>query len=419
MASSSTALLIRLKPTSPWRIGPSSGDRDRVDRVYHSDSLYAALCSAMQQLGWLEEWLDATARAEHSAVAVSSCYPYLGDLLLVVPPKHVWPPPASSRVRWQGAKFVPLSVVDALIAGRPVKEEAWIVEPASECLLPSHVPAGTSVFRTAVRSAAAIDREGQSLAAHSTACIEFAPSAGFWFAAQFRDAESKAAWADRFTAALRLLCDTGFGGERTQGWGRADMPVITEGNLPQLLIRPGRLPQESERAYWMLSLYHPSESDPVDWKRGQYALTSRSGRVESSAGWGSRKRETRMVTEGSVVIAVNQNGSDRAPLGSCVDVAPEGFAHPVYRSGIALAIALPAPKKPLELKASEPKPAVEAVKLEPVKLEPVEPEPATQEPIAEEQVTQDSVNAAASEPLFDDDLPTLGFTHKQAQEDEA
>ena len=30
----SPALLIKLKPTSPWRIGPDSGDRDRVDRIF-------------------------------------------------------------------------------------------------------------------------------------------------------------------------------------------------------------------------------------------------------------------------------------------------------------------------------------------------------------------------------------------------
>ena len=34
-----SALLIKLRPTGPWRIGPDSGDRDRIDRIYHSDSL--------------------------------------------------------------------------------------------------------------------------------------------------------------------------------------------------------------------------------------------------------------------------------------------------------------------------------------------------------------------------------------------
>ena len=54
---------IRLRPTGPWRAGHRTGDRERVDAVYHSDALYSAVTHAMSSLGWLEEWLDATARA--------------------------------------------------------------------------------------------------------------------------------------------------------------------------------------------------------------------------------------------------------------------------------------------------------------------------------------------------------------------
>jgi hypothetical protein len=57
-----SGLLIRLRPAGPWRIGPDSGDRDRVDRIYHSDSLYSAVTSAMGRLGMLDEWLDQTTR---------------------------------------------------------------------------------------------------------------------------------------------------------------------------------------------------------------------------------------------------------------------------------------------------------------------------------------------------------------------
>ncbi len=55
---------IRLRPTGPWRAGHRTGDRERADAVYHSDALYSAVTHAMKSLGWLEEWLEATARAE-------------------------------------------------------------------------------------------------------------------------------------------------------------------------------------------------------------------------------------------------------------------------------------------------------------------------------------------------------------------
>jgi hypothetical protein len=43
-----------------------------------------------------------------------------------------------------------------------------------------------------------------------------------------------------------------------------------------------------------------------------------------------------MISEGSVLAARSE------PTGVAVDVAPDGFAHPVYRSGLALALKLPA-----------------------------------------------------------------------------
>src|SRR5881296_1733426 len=84
---------IRLRPAGPWRIGPDSGDRDRVDRIFHSDSLFSAISAAMSRLGTLEEWLDATVRAPEPAVRFSSCFPFQGDTLFVVPPRNLWPPP--------------------------------------------------------------------------------------------------------------------------------------------------------------------------------------------------------------------------------------------------------------------------------------------------------------------------------------
>ena len=79
-----SSILVRLRPTGPWRIGPDSGDPDRVDRIYHSDSLYSAISGAMARLGMLEEWLEETARAQQPAVRVSSCFPFWGNTLLVV-----------------------------------------------------------------------------------------------------------------------------------------------------------------------------------------------------------------------------------------------------------------------------------------------------------------------------------------------
>jgi CRISPR type III-A-associated RAMP protein Csm4 len=330
----SSAVLVRLRPTGPWRIGPDSGDRDRVDRVYHSDALYAAVCGAMFRLGDGDAWLDATARASEPAVRFSSCFPFHASTLFVVPPQNVWPPAPSSKVRWKGARFVPLSAVETLLAGKSLNEGAFTIDGPSECLVSTSAP--ISPFRTAVRSRAAVDRAGESVAPHSSACLEFSPGAGLWFVATFADDAARARWRQPLEAALRLLADSGFGGERSSGWGRAEMPEITDGHLPNLLWKSrDRGAADADPAYWNLSLFHPAENEAVDWQRGQYSLTTRGGRVESSAGWGEQKKLTRMVAEGSVLVASSE------PRGAAPNVAPEPFPHPVYRAGFALCVTIP------------------------------------------------------------------------------
>lgn len=138
-------------------------------------------------------------------------------------------------------------------------------------------------------------------------------------------------------AAFRLLADSGFGGERSRGWGRTEMPEFTEGLLPGLLLKlpPHQTEAPPETAYWMLSLYSPGEVDRVNWQRGSYTLATRGGRVESSARYGDLKKQTRMVMEGSVLLA------DAPPRGSVRNVAPDDFPHPVFRNGYALAIPIP------------------------------------------------------------------------------
>jgi CRISPR type III-A-associated RAMP protein Csm4 len=174
-----------------------------------------------------------------------------------------------------------------------------------------------------------VDRSGAGVSAHSTACLEFTPGSGLWTVAQFASDAAREQWTGPVTSAFRLLADSGFGGERSSGWGRSDTPEITEDEVVINIKEP------AATGYWLLSLFHPAESDTVDWAQGDYSLMTRGGRVESDARWGDGKKLTRMVAEGSVLVA----GAE--PRGVASDVAPDGFPHPVYRAGFALAIPIP------------------------------------------------------------------------------
>jgi CRISPR/Cas system CSM-associated protein Csm4 (group 5 of RAMP superfamily) len=395
----------------------------------------------MIRLGWLDEWLAATARAGESEVRFSSCFPFQGDLGYVIPPRTLWPPQSagqSGRVRWKSARFVPLGVVQALLSGQVLDEDHWTVDGTSECLVPTGQP---GPFRTGIRWNAAVDRLSGASERHSSACIEFREGAGLWTIVSFASDQACERWCERVKSAFRVLADTGFGGERSRGWGRSAAPEFIDGVLPDMILPPAERPQpvapaeelagalavadvpvgepitvepvveaatepacadpvieaevlapetveplaaapdspepepgpepeplppieeppapepeppaqeppppESEppvqepplpepqgsaTPHWLLGLYTPSAADTVDWSLGNYSLMTRGGRVDSPAASGDLKKHLNMVTEGSVIYATS------ALRGGAPDVAPDGFPHPVFRAGFAVAI---------------------------------------------------------------------------------
>jgi CRISPR type III-A-associated RAMP protein Csm4 len=307
---------VKLRPTGPWRVGDRAGDRERVDVVYHSDALYSAVAHAMRALGWLEEWLEATARAAGDpAVRFSSLFPFMGKTRLVAPPASVWPPANPGKLYLHAAKLVPLEILKSGV----VEESRWQVDGESGCMLPMGVSAP---FHVSLRSAAAVDRVTGATEPHRIACLEFASNAGFWGVFEVTDA----GWEARVKSALRLLADSGFGGERSRGWGRSAEPQFSE--AAHLFA-----PNGAEGLLWLLSLYSPHETDAVDWSRGEYAAVVRGGWTESASGTAAKK-QVRMIAEGSVLAAASVRGQ-------AVDVSPDGFAHPVYRAGFALALPVP------------------------------------------------------------------------------
>jgi CRISPR type III-A-associated RAMP protein Csm4 len=342
------AFLVRFRPTGPWRFGAGSDTRDRLELVYHSDAAFSAVTAAMASLGYIDEWLDATARAQGvPAVRFSSFFPFQGDALLVIPPRSHWPPPDSAKVRYKAARFVPLSVVNTLLDGGEIDENKWAVDGESECLVPER-SAQQGPFRTVIRSNAAVDRlEPGKVAGHATACLEFARDAGLWTLVVFADDVALAHWEERVRAAFRLLADSGFGGGRSRGWGRSEMPgwqplnprverkpepAAAEESDVQLETTPADPVPPSHQAYWLLSVFTPAATDQIDWTRGNYSTLTRSGRIESAAGWGQLKQPTLMLAEGSVLVCESK------PQGAARDTAPQGFPHPVFRAGYAVAL---------------------------------------------------------------------------------
>lgn len=332
------ALLIRIRPSTPWRLGPESGSLGEAAAILHSDAVFSAVTLAMEQLGWMEAWLEASADPwREPAVRFTSAFPWQRSLLYVPPPKGLWPPEgASPKVRWKGARLVPAAVVGALLRGEKLNED-WEVDGYSSCLIPSGSRSATGPFRFLLRSMAAVDRmTGGHALPYVAGCVQFAPASGLWCAAQFATQTAYAVWAPRIEAAFRLLADTGMGGMRSRGFGRARSLDFQAGLLHELLFGPKGTPGAGG-AWWLLSLMIPAQADPVRWDQGHYEIVKRRGRVGSIQGSGFEKRTSRALTEGSVVVC------PEPPRGTVHNVAPKGCPHPVWRAGHAVAIPIPWP----------------------------------------------------------------------------
>jgi CRISPR type III-A-associated RAMP protein Csm4 len=160
---------------------------------------------------------------------------------------------------------------------------------------------------------------------HETACVEFAPNAGLWCAATFRDDAALDEWARPVEAAFRFLADAGLGGERGKGWGLAESVEFQPGEFPQMLLPDWG--ETATREYWLLSLFSPAAEDFVDWSAGAYSFVQRAG-VDTLA--------APMTAEGSVIVCQS------APVGAAIDAMQPSMKYPRRRAGFAVAIPLPA-----------------------------------------------------------------------------
>ena len=165
----------------------------------------------------------------------------------------------------------------------------------------------------------AVDRLTGAVERHSTACIEFRPGAGLWAVVSFADEAAHARWLAPVKAAFRLLADSGFGGERSRGWGRAEAPEFIEGTLPdidpaepcrsksspvashRIPNRCGKRPARSRSGCSPCSPPRPAIQSTGN--AGNYTVVARGGRVESPAVPGDLKKQVQMVAEGSVLYA--------------------------------------------------------------------------------------------------------------------
>ena len=363
----------RLVARSPFHIGERGVGIEESSVVLHSDTLFSAICLTLRELGEdLEGFLACFPRiqadgkqppvilpAQHAPpFRLSSAFPYAGDVFFF--PRPMIPPQGLDEIgdpklgkTLKKIDFVSRPIFEALLAGRPIahflveddaetpggkclrrgvlpqKGQVWVT-PSEVGLLRQYLDARTGEVRLwseDVVPRVTVDRKTNRSQVYAAGRIRFAPGCGLFLLIDYSDAT----WKPRVERALRVLGDSGIGGERSSGHGQFLLETAEgfsmEENSPNL-----------ETAYVTLSLFWPTEAE-VQAKGlagASYGLVNRHGWMGSPDGMNLRRRAVRMITEGSVLR--------RKPEGALADVKPldpspaENVPHAVWRYGLAMSV---------------------------------------------------------------------------------
>ncbi len=330
-----------LRFRGPLHVAERGVGIEETAEFVHSDTLFSALCSVIR-LGWgeseLQRWL-APFRAGDPPLLLSSAFPFAGSVRFL-PKPHLalpTPPPEDARKRLRQTRWVSLGLFRALLDGQVPDDAfapaaflpevaAWLLPSERRALPRSFTRDGQPLWVRDVVPRVAIDRVTNASQVFRSGRLRFGPESGLFVLVDWRDAN----WRPLLETALAELGQLGLGGLRSTGHGQFTWELAEEIAFPEPATSRGRV---------TLSLYAPARSELAAGVLGplaRYDLVVRGGWIASPDGASYRRRELRMISEGSVVAPP----PGTAVLGQLVDVTPAVMrtVHPVYRYGYAFTV---------------------------------------------------------------------------------
>lgn len=335
----------RLSFRSPVRIGERGVGLEVSRARIPADTLFGAICSAWRDLYGaddLETELLAKFTADETQAPpflLTSAFPFAGAVRLLPRPfaafsaicdeEHAKP--------FRRVNLVSARVFAALTANQELRfdpehcvnnGQVWLTAEEKSALPESVYQAGDepAIWRHAVVPRVTLDRITSASAIWHLGSVGFAKDCGLWFSARFDDSASPEL-RQKFDGALRLLGDTGLGGERGAGHGLFNHSVSQDDSLPQT---------ENASQFVTLSPCCPKDAAQAEALAGEgasYELIARRGWVTSPEAGNLRRQTVWMFAEGSVL-----NGGLSQPHGRLVNATPDPSPHPVWRYGYAFPV---------------------------------------------------------------------------------
>lgn len=331
---------------SPLHIGERGVGLEVTRTHVPADTLFSAVCSLWRELYGTDalcrdvlDWF-ADAESDSAPFFLTSAFPFAGRLRFFPKPAAL---PATLRVRDDGYKalkrvrFVSERVFAALVNGEPVAfrvedcingKSTWVTEEEKAQLMgwTDDATGDIVLWATAVVPRVTLDRVTLASEIWHFGEVRFVEGTGLWFAVDF-NRDHGDALQRRFESVLRLLGDTGLGGERGAGRGLFSLSAATEGPIPDV--------QEAHR-FVTLSPLCPRDRiqlEALTQPGAAYELMPRRGWVTSPEASNLRRKTVWMLAEGSVLT-----GNPRQRAGGLVNVKPDVCPHDVWRYGYAFPV---------------------------------------------------------------------------------
>ena len=327
-----THTVYRLTFKTQLHLGRASGPAqegslglEKTETYIPADTLFSAICQ-MWTTFYDTESLTTFLKGytEDSTVLpfmLTSTFPFAKDVYFFPKPLMLsTPSKKSKRVR-----FVSQSLFQNIVSGNPPEfnenqlvngEEVWMTPEEREQLETSDGDDFT-IWTTNTRPRVTLGSRNSGSEIWHVQTVQFNTDCGLWFAAQFDSDETK----HKIETLLRVLGDTGIGGERNAGYGTFDFTETTL-EIPT--------PETGSQFVTLAPICPKSPEQLTRLLTGNiaYTLNPLTGWV-SSTGTASRRKQVNMFAEGSVLHASDTH------IGRLVDLRPDNWEHPVYRYGYA------------------------------------------------------------------------------------
>lgn len=370
---------------SPLHIGERGVALEETLEYIPSDSLFSALVVTWLEMAQQQAIVErigaefALRDRSDAPLLLTSAFPFAGDVLLLPRPRLALSPltktaqPAmdqtqeqpASRKKYKKVRWVSLSIFTQLISGidQPTFDVLWSegaliqggtvwVTKTEEDLISQLVERNEDdklfIWGEQNTPKVTIDRTGNASTLFHVGRLHFAPSCGLWLMAS-----GETLWLDRTEDALRLLADSGIGGQRSRGNGQFVL---------QPLVVP-TLPINDPKAEYcvLLSRLAPrqEEMDLLRQDSANYQLVTVGGFNGTPSDQPLVRQQVRLLTEGSVI------GQGARMLGKLVNVNPFWdeqkqqlkadidrsnpklplIEHPIYRYGFGFTVPVIMPQQ--------------------------------------------------------------------------